>query len=99
MEKGKQFREELGLSETELTVGCTDLKLEFKTGIRKVDVAGEIRSPEEYKEDFENLVELHHLSASQIYNANETGLLWRCLPNSTLADGDKKCVKGFKMSD
>ncbi|KAK9729139.1 Tc5 transposase DNA-binding domain [Popillia japonica] len=104
MEKGKQFRDELGLSETEYVFSDGWL-YRFKTrhGIRKLDVAGEIRSAnrnasEEYKEDVENLVELHNLSASQIYNADETGLLWRCLPNSTLADRDEKCVKGFKMN-
>lgn len=104
MEKGKQFRDELNLPETECVFSDGWL-YRFKTrhGIRKLDVAGELRSAdhnaaEEYKTYFDGFVEKHNLTASQIYNADETGLLWRCLPNSTLAGNTETCAKGFKKN-
>uniref|UniRef100_K7F9V3 DDE-1 domain-containing protein n=1 Tax=Pelodiscus sinensis TaxID=13735 RepID=K7F9V3_PELSI len=53
---------------------------------------------EEYSAIFEQLVEEHRLSPCQMYNADETGLLWRCLPNSTLVGGGEKAAHGFKMN-
>ena len=38
------------------------------------------------------------LTPEQIYNADETGLLWRCLPTSTLAGGGEKAAKGLKKT-
>lgn len=49
-----------------------------------------------YKNVFDSLIKEYDLSACQIYNADETGLLWFYLPNSTLAAGDEKCAKSFK---
>jgi hypothetical protein len=43
-------------------------------------------------------VQEHDLTSEQIYNADETGLLWRCLPNKPLAGGDEKVADGFKLN-
>jgi hypothetical protein len=58
----------------------------FKTqhGIRKLDISGEQKlsdqeAAEEYIDTFPKIVQEHDLTLEQIYNANETGLLWRCL--------------------
>uniref|UniRef100_K7FX56 HTH CENPB-type domain-containing protein n=1 Tax=Pelodiscus sinensis TaxID=13735 RepID=K7FX56_PELSI len=72
-------------------------------GIRKLDISGEQKSAnhvatEEYSAIFEQLVEEHRLSPCQVYNADETGLLWCCLPNSTLVGGGEKAAHGFKMN-
>lgn len=47
---------------------------------------------------FAKLVSEHNLTPDQIYNADETGLLYRCLPTSTLASEAEGAVKGFKQS-
>jgi hypothetical protein len=39
-----------------------------------------------------------NLTAKQIYNADETGLFWRCLPRRTLAAGDEDKAFGVKES-
>ena len=36
------------------------------------------------------------LVPAQLYNADESGLYWRCLPNKTLASGDEKEAPGMK---
>ena len=38
------------------------------------------------------------LTAEQIYNADETGLLWKCLPDRTLVSCREKSAPGFKKS-
>uniref|UniRef100_K7G1N7 HTH CENPB-type domain-containing protein n=1 Tax=Pelodiscus sinensis TaxID=13735 RepID=K7G1N7_PELSI len=102
IEKAKQFHGEMNISES-----CVfrDWLRTFKYwhGIRKLDISGEQKSAdhvgaEEYSAIFEQLVEEHGLSPSQMYNADETGLLWRCLPNCTLVDGGEKSPHGFKMN-
>ncbi|GBO15325.1 Jerky [Araneus ventricosus] len=55
-------------------------------------------SAEKYKDEFEKIVADNDLTPEQIYNADETGLLWRCLPTSTLAGGGEKAAKGFKKN-
>ncbi|GBM62577.1 Jerky [Araneus ventricosus] len=39
----------------------------------------------------------HGTRRLDIYNADETGLLWRCVPTYTLAGGGEKAAKGFKI--
>ena len=41
-------------------------------------------SADEFIDNFQKFVEENKVSAEWIYNADETGLLWRCLPSSTL---------------
>jgi hypothetical protein len=74
----------------------------FKTqhGIRKLGISDEQKSSdqeaaEEYIDTFAKVVQEHDLTPVQIYNADETGLLWRCLPNKTLAGGEE-VADGFK---
>lgn len=105
IEKAKIFYDELKLPESEIPNFSKGWLHNFKIrhGIRKLDISGEIKSADsaaanEYKLTFENLVKEHNLSPTQIYNADETGLLWRCLPNSTLAGGDESNAQGFKRN-
>lgn len=105
IEKAKVFHRELNLPEDEMLSFSKGWLHNFKIrhGIRKLDISGEIKSADEaaaneYKITFQNLVDQYDLSAPQIYNADETGLLWRCLPNSTLAGSDESSAKGFKKN-
>lgn len=45
---------------------------------------------------FSLLVKSHNLCADQIYNADETGLWYKVLPQKTLATNMEKSVSGFK---
>ncbi|KAJ8875119.1 hypothetical protein PR048_023012 [Dryococelus australis] len=39
------------------------------------------------------------LTSVQVYNAYDTGLLWKCLPNTTLAGGKETSAPGFNHKD
>lgn len=104
IEKAKLFEQELNLEEDKCTFSSGWLhKFKVRHGIRKLDFSGEAKSADvvaanEFKIFFQDFVEKNDLSPFQVYNADETGLLWRCLPNSTLAGHDEKSAKGFKMN-
>lgn len=72
-------------------------------GIRQLTVTGESLSgdavaSEKFKKEFEQIIASETLTADQIYNADETGLFYRVLPNKTLASKIDKSAKGFKKS-
>lgn len=104
VEKAKKFGQDLGVAESECNYRYSDgwlRNFKFRHGIRRLDVTGETlsanqNSAEKYKDEFEKIVA--DLTPEQIYNADETGLLWRCLPTSTLAGGGEKAAKGFKKN-
>ncbi|XP_064419100.1 jerky protein homolog [Latimeria chalumnae] len=103
IEKAKDFYQQM-----ELTKPCAFSDgwlscFKLRHGIRCLDVSGEQKSAdheaaENYCEFFCKLVAEHDLSADQIYNADETGLLWRCLPTSTLAGAGEASASGFKQN-
>jgi hypothetical protein len=92
-------------AEIKITYKCTfsnDWQQNFKDchGIRELNIGGEVLSPddeaaEQYSELFYNLVEHHKLFPSQIYSADETRLLWQCLPYSISTGASEKHVKGL----
>ncbi|GBM57218.1 Jerky [Araneus ventricosus] len=102
VEKAKKFGQDLGVAESECNYSDGWFRnFKFRHGIRRLDVTGETfsanqNSAEKYKDEFEKIVADNDLTPEQIYNADETGLLWRCLPTSTLAGGGEKAAKGFK---
>lgn len=62
----------------------------YRHGITTLESNGEQRqeaqaAADTFMNNFKQLVNEHQLSPSQIYNADETRLLWRCLPDSILA--------------
>jgi len=103
IEKAKSLYDEMKVSEK-----CTFSEgwlrnFKQRHGIRKRDVSGDVLSAdveaaERYSELFRNLVERNKLLPTQIYNANETGLFWRCLPNSTVAGAMEKTAKCFQLN-
>uniref|UniRef100_K7GFI0 DDE-1 domain-containing protein n=1 Tax=Pelodiscus sinensis TaxID=13735 RepID=K7GFI0_PELSI len=71
--------------------------------IRRLEVSGEKASADHgtaksYCKSFKKLVSEHELSADQIYNADETGLFWRCLPTSALAGESESSASGFRQN-
>lgn len=72
-------------------------------GIREISVQGEKLSSDmdaakKFVDDFLEFMESKNLTLEQIYNADETGLYWRCLPQRTLAAEREKSAPGVKPS-
>ncbi len=72
-------------------------------GIRQLTMQGESLSADtsaadDFKLSFSRFVEEESFSLHQVFNADETGLYWRLLPNKTLADGTEKTAKNMKTS-
>jgi hypothetical protein len=64
-------------------------RFKLRYGIRKLSVSGEkLRADSDaagkFVEEFTKLILDGNLTAEQIYNSDETGLFWRCLPRRTL---------------
>ena len=105
-EKAKHFYSQLHTDPTDGDFKASTGWLEkFKTrhGIRNLSIQGEkLSAAEETVEPF--LQKLHQvmeekgLTTEQIYNADETGLLWKCLPDRTLVSCREKSAPGFKKS-
>uniref|UniRef100_A0A8C0JEN1 Uncharacterized protein n=1 Tax=Chelonoidis abingdonii TaxID=106734 RepID=A0A8C0JEN1_CHEAB len=103
IEKAKVFYKQMQLTEpcafSDGWLSC----FKVRHSIRKLDVSSEQKSAdreaaEKYCEFFRNLIAEHDLSPEQIYNADETCLFWRCLPNSTLAGASESRAAGFKQN-
>ena len=78
-------------------------KFKIRYGIRQLDVAGEKLSAdtteiESFRSALKAKVEELGLTQDQIYNADESGLLWRGLPDKTLAHKDEKSAPGHKKA-
>jgi hypothetical protein len=73
------------------------------TGDKKLDIPGEKKlsnqeAAEGYIDTSARIVQELNLTPEKIYNANEAGLFWHCLPKKTLAGGDEIFVDGFKLN-
>jgi hypothetical protein len=76
----------------------------LRHGIWKLSVSGEKLSAIsdvawKFVEEFTKLISDENLTAEQIYNTDETGLFWRCLPQRTLTAGDEDKAFGVKVSE
>ncbi|XP_036598039.1 jerky protein homolog [Trichosurus vulpecula] len=88
IEKAKDFYEQMQLTEPCVFSGGWLWRFKARHGIKKLDVSNERQSAdhqaaEQFCGFFRSLIAEHGLSPEQFYNADETGLFWRCLPNST----------------
>ena len=77
----------------------------FKTrhGIRNLSIQGEKLSAaketvEPFLQKLHKVIEEKNLIPEQIYNANETGLLWKCLPQRNLVCCREKSAPGLKKA-
>ncbi|XP_048474050.1 jerky protein homolog isoform X2 [Rhincodon typus] len=103
IEKAKEFYTKLQLTEScafsEGWLTCFKLR----HGIRHLDMSGKNTAADceaagSYCDHFAKIVAEHGLSPDQIYNADETGLFWRCLPESVLAGSGEASAAGFKKN-
>ena len=105
-EKAKHFSTQLNTETADHEFkASTDWLEKFKTrhGIRNLSIQGEkLSAAEETVEPFiqklHRVMEEKNLIPEQIYNANKTGLLWKCLPQRTLVSCREKSAPGFKKA-
>lgn len=102
MEKAKFFHERLGRGAFVASRGWLD-NFKKRHGIRQLKVTGEKLSNNEaavqpFQEKFLEVIREKDLSADQIYNADESGLYWKAIPDKTLASGSETSAPGSKVS-
>ncbi|PNF43064.1 Jerky protein homolog-like [Cryptotermes secundus] len=72
-------------------------------GIREISIQGEklsgdLSASDQFCTNFDSFVKSENLLPEQIYNADETGLYWKCLPTRTLAFQNERQAPGHKSS-
>ncbi|XP_037659571.1 jerky protein homolog [Choloepus didactylus] len=90
IEKAKDFYEQMRLTEPCVFSGGWLWRFKARHGIKKLDASGEKpaadhQAAEQFCDFFRSLIAEHSLSPEQFYNADETGLFWRCLPQPSPA--------------
>lgn len=102
-EKAKSFyRENHGDDNFKASAGWLE-NFKHRYGIRQLSITGERLSSnaavvEPFKKKIKQKIDEMQLSMDQIYNADESGLFWRMLPQKTLAHRAKDSAPGRKMS-
>ncbi|KAF2365615.1 DDE superfamily endonuclease domain [Trinorchestia longiramus] len=101
MAKAKQLNEDLKVnSSCKFSVGSLrSFKKRYR--IRELNITGERKSanPEaaaQFRASFQSILSEHGHTANEVYNADETGINWKCLPTKTLAHCVEKQATGFK---
>ena len=106
-EKAKHFYSQLHMeiADGETFKASTGWLEKFKNrhGIRNLSIqvvkpSAAEESVEPFLQKLHKVIEEKRLTAEQIYNADETGLLWKCLPDRTLVSCREKSAPGFKKS-
>jgi hypothetical protein len=103
MTKAKFFYDALGMEGDFDASSGWFTRFKQRHGIRDVAIKGELLSGnteavEEFVSDFQKFVQDENLLPEQIYNADESGLYWKCLPTRTLAFKKEVSAPGYKAS-
>lgn len=78
-------------------------KFKSRHGVRELNIEGEkmsaasVETVNAFKVKFQRMIDEHSLTRDQVYNADETGLNYKALPQKTLASYSEKYAPGFKM--
>lgn len=92
IEKAKDFYEQMRLTEPCVFSGGWLWRFKARHGIKKLDASSEKQmadhqAAEQFCGFFRSLTSEHGLTPEQVYNADETGLFWRCSPSPTPEGG------------
>ncbi|XP_054709228.1 jerky protein homolog-like [Uloborus diversus] len=101
--KAKQFFEKLQIEGTFDASSGWLSRFKNRHGIREIGVYGEKLSSdkeaaENFKKEFKQFLMKENLSYEQVYNADESGLNWKCLPTRTLAFEKERQAPRHKSS-
>lgn len=101
--KAKQFFERLQIEGTFDASSGWLARFKNRYGIREIGLYGDKLSSDNeaaeiFKTEFKNLLKKENLSYEQVYNADESGLNWKCLPTRTLAFEEERGAPGHKSS-
>uniref|UniRef100_UPI00398E8BD3 uncharacterized protein n=1 Tax=Pristiophorus japonicus TaxID=55135 RepID=UPI00398E8BD3 len=93
--KTKDLKMRMNLTEEYIFSQGWLTRFKHRHGICQLDATGEKKSADNeaaqnYSRTFAEMVQEKKLTADQIYNADETGVLWKCLPTATLAAAGEK---------
>ncbi|XP_069170795.1 jerky protein homolog-like [Procambarus clarkii] len=96
-----RFAESLGIKNFEASEGWV-ARFKGRHNIVKRKIVGEKLSADEssvepFKHKLREYIVANNIYSYQIYNADETGLYWRSLPEKTLAMRSEGCVPGRKV--
>ena len=77
-------------------------RFKHRHGIRRLKITGEKLSInkstiEPFRNELLQVINEKNVSAEKIYNADESGLFWRMLPDKTLAGHNEKVAPGRKV--
>ena len=97
-----KLAEQMGMTDFKASDGWL-WRFRKRHGIRNLAVVGETESAEAWRvEPFRTKLMDHvrdqDLSMSQVYNLDETGILWRAMPRNTQASKEDKTAKGGKIN-
>lgn len=92
IEKAKDFYAQMQLTEPCVFSGGWLWRFKARHGIKKLDAAGEKQVADHHAAErfcgfFRSLTVEHGLTPEQVYNADETGLFWQCLPGPPAEGG------------
>lgn len=102
-EKAKFFHAKLNIdSQCQYSSGWLE-KFKKRHGIRRLKSTGEKECADYvaatmFVEDLKEYIQKEKLTNEQIYNADETSLFWKCLPQYSLASGREHSMEGYKES-
>ncbi|XP_011871984.1 PREDICTED: jerky protein homolog-like [Vollenhovia emeryi] len=102
MNKASTLAETLGRPNFKASTGWLR-KFQQRHGIRMIRVDGERLSSDavasdEFTKIFSSFIEIEGGSVDNVYNADETGLFWKCLPRKTLAPRNEHSAPGHKLA-
>ncbi|XP_054446087.1 jerky protein homolog [Pteronotus mesoamericanus] len=85
VEKAKDFYGQMQLTEPCVFSGGWLWRFKARHGIKKLDASSERQAADHHAAEqfcgfFQSLTTEHGLTPEQVYNADETGLFWQCLP-------------------
>ena len=101
--KAKSLKEELNIAEDMKFSEGRLRSFKSRPGIRQLTVSGEQWSADRhaasnYCDKFKTIIADYGLTPDDIYNADESGVNWKCLPTKTSARSEEQKINGFKLN-
>jgi hypothetical protein len=93
IQQAKKFHNDLKINKLAIIrkVGfiASSFVMEYENYVSGEKLNADSDAAGKFVEEFTKLISDENITAEQIYNADKTGLFWRCLPRRTLAAGNE----------